>query len=141
MRTAEATNGIWQGEAAVSIDEMSGSVTLTGDCARTARNRTTTGLRGRTVDPMRCQRGELSRRTEGTLLPEPRLPIVEGMASRPSNESRTVAVQPAALDDHLLDAQYAEFAAMFNAGVADADRRAARDNYTGRREGAPSVDD
>lgn len=75
------------------------------------------------------------------LLAEPRLPIVGDMASRPSNESRPVAVHPAAPDEHLLDAKYAEFAATFNADVADAERRAARDNYTGRREGAPSVDD
>ncbi|MCV7280879.1 hypothetical protein H7J88_14635 [Mycolicibacterium flavescens] len=74
-------------------------------------------------------------------LAEQRLPIVGDMASRPSNESRPVAVHPAAPDEHLLDAKYADFAATFNADVADAERHAARDNYTGRREGAPSVDD
>ncbi|KWX66077.1 hypothetical protein ASJ79_06780 [Mycobacterium sp. NAZ190054] len=50
------------------------------------------------------------------------------------------AVQPAPPDEHLLDVKYTEFAATFNADVADAERRAARGNYS-RREGETTVDD
>ena len=51
------------------------------------------------------------------------------------------AVQPAPPDEHLLDVKYTEFAATFNADVADAERRAARGNYISRREGETTVDD
>ncbi len=49
-------------------------------------------------------------------------------------------MQPAPPDEHLLDVKYTEFAATFNADVADAERRAARGNYS-RREGETTVDD
>lgn len=69
-----------------------------------------------------------------TFVAELRRPIVGDMASPSPNESRPVAMQTAATDEHVLDAKYAQLATAFNAEVINAERRAARDTYIGRRE-------
>lgn len=69
-----------------------------------------------------------------TLIAEFRRPIVGDMASPSPNESRPVAMQTAATDERVLDAKYAQLATAFNAEVINAERRAARDTYIGRRE-------
>ncbi len=43
-------------------------------------------------------------------------------------------MQTAATDERVLDAKYAQLATAFNAEVINAERRAARDTYIGRRE-------
>lgn len=63
-----------------------------------------------------------------------RRPIVGDMASPSPNESRPVAAQPGAIDEDLLDAEYARLAIAFNSEVADAERRTPRDTYISRRE-------
>lgn len=76
------------------------------------------------------------RRTDSprTFVAALRRPIVGDMASPPPNESRPVAMQTAATDERVLDAKYAQLATAFNAEVTNAERRAARDTYIGRRE-------
>ena len=103
----------------------------TGRRARTARTRKKTDLRVLGEPEVSGTRRADSPRT---LIAALRRPIVGDMASPPPNESRPVAMQTAATDERVLDAKYAQLATALNAEVINAERRAARDTYIGRRE-------
>lgn len=54
------------------------------------------------------------------------------MATPPPSEPRHV-IEPEALNEHGLDAGYAQLATAFNTEDTNAERRAARDTYAHRR--------